>query len=81
MNQMSDATKPLLRIRANASENVKGIVSCEATVEFVEDLKPGVVNTVTETEGFVAAAIEETLSKLHEVLRSNGHKLAVDGGA
>lgn len=79
MNQMSDATKPLLRIRANASENVKGIVSCEATVELVKDI--GLATNWNDLETGVVIAIENTLSKMHEVLRSNGHKLAVDGGA
>ena len=68
--------KPMLRIRANASENVKGIISCEATVEVVDELKEP-----QYYEGYVAIAIEGQLRKMHEVLREKGHKLAVDGGA
>ena len=70
--------KPTLRIRANASENVKGIISCEATVEVVENSIP--TNIVLSAD-MIAEAIELQLSKMHKVLRDKGHKLAVDGGA
>lgn len=78
MTNQTDATKPFLRIRVNASENVKGIVSCEATVELVTDVND--IENVTEIQQSIAEHIETQLTKMHIELRSHGHKLAVDGG-
>jgi hypothetical protein len=74
--------KPALRIRANASENVKGLVSCEATAEIIKTTDRYIdAKEALDMEDGVANIIEQTLSKLHKVLRAKGHKLAVDGGA
>lgn len=78
--------KPTLRLRANACENVKGIISCEATVEVVDELKVPLesmsgwrISEVGLQQDFIAQRIESQLSRLHTVLRQEGYKLAVDG--
>jgi hypothetical protein len=73
----SDTMKPMLRIRANASENVKGLVSCECTIEIVRPFE----NIPVGLDEDIALRVHNQLTALHEVLRSKGHKLAVDGGA
>ena len=74
----------MLRIRANASENVKGIVSCEASVEVVDELgawwNDAQLGDLGLKQDFIAKRIESQLSRLHTVLRNERYKLAVDNG-